>query len=177
MGENRAVGSRECRRRRPAMAPTKPSQSRELKLGSFSQNDFRQTGSCPQSLPPRLVWRCARSGLTPQTAAGGSTSPDAKSICAINSAGRRADPQHPFLGSCSFLVRLITRQYGNGGVALADVSMSNRYGGPRGGWTSIVQPPFGAYATLGVHEVGRDLLLVHHYHRGGMERGWRSVVG
>jgi hypothetical protein len=55
--------------------------------------------------------------------------------------------------------------------------MSNRYGGPRGGWTSIVQPPFGAYATLGIHEVGRDLLLVHHYHRGGMERGWRSVVG
>jgi hypothetical protein len=55
--------------------------------------------------------------------------------------------------------------------------MSNRYGGPRGGWTSIVQSPFGAYATLGVREVGRDLLLVHDHHRGGMERAWLSVVG
>jgi hypothetical protein len=80
------------------MAPTKPSQSRELELGSFSQNDFRQTGPCPQSLPPRLVWRCARSGLTPQTAAGGSTSPDAKSICAINSAGTARRSAAPISG-------------------------------------------------------------------------------
>jgi hypothetical protein len=38
-----------------------------------------------------------------------------------------------------------------------------------GGWTSIIQPPFEAYVTLGVREVSRDLLLVHH-HR-GRERG------
>ena len=155
------------------MAPTKPSQSRELELGSFSQNNFQQSGPCPQSLPPALG--VAMRAYWPNAAnrRGGSTSPDAKSTCAINSAGR-CRYAAPLSGPLQLSRSPDTTR--NGGVALADVSISNRYGGTHGGWTSIVQPPFGAYATLGVREIGRYLLLVHH-HRRRMERGWRSIVG
>jgi len=80
------------------MAPTKPSQSRELELGSFSQNNFQQSGPCPQSLPPALG--VAMRAYWPNAAnrRGGSTSPDAKSTCAINSAGTARRSAAPLSG-------------------------------------------------------------------------------